>query len=192
MSITTIVGPMFSGKTTELIRLIDRHRISGKKCIIIKHVIDTRYDTDDSKNKKSYKIITHSEICYHKCPIIQTETLDEDLKKALIESYDVVGIDEGFFFKGICQFSNGLANSGINVIVSTINTSYKQELFKEIGELMSCSEKVIQLSAICMDCKDSDAVFTVRTVDNESDILVGGVDIYKAVCRRCLQSNTVC
>ena len=72
MSITTIIGPMSSGKTTEFIRLIDRKRIAEKKCLIIKYCWDDRFNKiDESKPSENiYHITTHSDICYHKCEII--------------------------------------------------------------------------------------------------------------------------
>ena len=189
MSITTIVGPMFSGKTTELIRRIDRHRISGKRCVIIKHIIDTRFDGEGEQPPNRYKVVTHSEVCYAKCDVIQAGALGEDLARALLERYDVIGIDEGFFFRAtIVPFSTRLANAGAHVVISTINTSYQQKLWPEIGELMGCSENVIQLSAICMRCKETDGYFTIRISESNNEILVGGVDDYAAVCRDCLNT----
>ncbi|XWV26550.1 thymidine kinase [Tupanvirus soda lake] len=193
MSITTIVGPMFSGKTTELIRLIDRQRIAGKKCIILKHSIDDRYDDIISTTNKGagiYHVTTHSEICYYKCDIKYLSNVnDVNIIKFLKENYDVVGVEEGFFFGGINTFCNMLADNGIDVIVSTLDTSFKQEIFPEIGDLMGSSEKLIKLTAVCMRCKSNekrDASFTIRTIDSDEAILVGGSDIYQSVCRECL------
>ncbi len=150
-TITTIIGPMFSGKTTEFIRLIDRKHIAGKKCLIIKHGIDNRFDVGEDNNH----ITTHSKIKYRKCDIVYQTMLDNF--DAIIDKYDVVGIEEGFFFTNICKFCNDLANYGIDVIVATLDSSYKQELFEEIGNLIATSENVIKLSAICMQCKKIDA-----------------------------------
>ena len=189
MSITTIIGPMFSGKTSELIRLIDRKRIADKKCLIIKHIRDNRFDDDDCDDKTMIKkhITTHSSIKYDKCP---TEYLSEinDLvaAKYIADGYQVIAIDEGFFFQGINQFSNILANNGIEVIVATLESSYKQELFVEIGNLIANSEKVIKLTAICMRCKGRDASFNIRTIESDQEILVGSEDIYQSLCRKCL------
>ena len=180
MSITTIIGPMFSGKTTELIRLIDRKRISGKKCLIIKHKIDIRFGTD--KN-----ITTHGNIIYDKCDIdYVTDIMDLDnIKRSL--SYDVIGIEEGHFFDGIFMYCNKLANDGLDIIVSTLDGSFQQILIKhEIGDLIATSEKVIKISAICMYCLQENASFTIRTIESNETILVGDRDIYKCACRKCL------
>lgn len=187
MSITTIIGPMFSGKTTELIRLIDRKRISGKKCLIIKHTQDNRFDDIKCKTKKIDHLTTHSDLSYRKCHILHmTDFCNLELVDSLAELYDVVGIDEGFFFKNLANFCNSLANNGIDVFVSTIESSYKQELFHEVGYLIAISENVIKMRSICMMCKNKKASFNIRTIDDDQEIVVGGADIYQCVCRKCL------
>lgn len=187
MSITTIIGPMFSGKTSEFIRLIDRKRIAGKKCLIIKHSIDNRFDNITTCSDNSNHITTHSEIRYHKCDIINlSEIANQCVINIIYQKYDVVGIEEGFFFKGIAKFCNMLADKGIEIIVATLDSSYKQELFAEIGDLIATSEIVIKLNAVCMCCRKRDASFTIRTIESNEEILVGGIDIYQSVCRKCL------
>lgn len=184
MSITTIIGPMFSGKTTEFIRLIERKKIAGKKCLIIKNYRDIRYDSDDNDK---YHITTHNNIIYRNCDIMFTDNLNKiSLIETFQEKYDVIGIEEGFFFEGVTDFSNELANRGMEVIISTLESSYKQEIFSEIGKLIAISEDVIKLKAICMECKTSDASFTIRTIESDEKILVGGIDKYQSVCRKCL------
>ena len=180
MSITTIIGPMFSGKTTELLRLIDRKRIAGKKCVIIKHIDDTRYVVKDVKN-----IVTHSEIKYAKCDIFNLLKLDE----IDFSEYEVIGIDEGFFFQDLTRFCNVMANNGHEMIIATLDSDYKQEIFPEIGSLIACSEVVVKLHGVCMICKTNDASFTIRIVDSDKHILVGGQDKYKCVCRKCMKEE---
>ena len=190
MSITTIIGPMFSGKTSELIRLIDRKRIAGKKCLIVKHITDTRFDNFQCTEFQEHcqkHVTTHSQMRYHKCDINYLSEFNDDIAtQYLSKGYDVIAIDEGFFFKGINEFCNKLANNGIEVIVATLESSYKQELFIEIGNLISNSENVTKLSAICMRCKVEDASFNIRIIDSDKEILVGDVGMYQSVCRKCL------
>lgn len=184
MSITTIIGPMFSGKTSELIRLIDRKRIAKKNCLIIRHTGDNRFEYADNLSKH---ITTHNEFKYQKCDIIYLSDFSEDsLLSTICSKYQVVGIDEGFFFKGINNFCNALAYRGICVIVASLESSYQQNLFTEIGELIATSEIVIKLTAVCMMCENTEASFTIRTIESDKEILVGSNDIYQAVCRKCL------
>jgi len=185
---------MFSGKTSELIRLVDRRRIAGKKCLVIKHINDNRFDNlvnsrpqTNNNNPCNHHITTHSEITYYKCDIVHIDNLfDENLIQRIHQNYQVVGIEEGFFFKRINEFCNTLANNGIEVIVATLESSYKQQLFKEIGELIANSEKVIKLHSVCMRCKKSKASFNIRLVNSNEEILVGGQGEYQSVCRKCL------
>lgn len=184
MSITTIIGPMFCGKTTEFIRLIKRKQIAGKNCLIIKNGIDTRYDKGVSDTNH---ITTHDGIRYQTCDIIYQITLnDKMLINNISNKYNVVGIEEGFFFTGLSDFCNELANRGIDVIVATLDSSFKQELFKEVGNLIAISENVIKLYAVCMRCGEDNASFTIRTIESDELILIGANDIYQSVCRTCL------
>lgn len=189
MSITTIIGPMFSGKTSELIRLVDRKRIAGKKCLIIKHSSDNRFDNTNNVLDKNH-ITTHSQLTYKKCDIEYLTELTEDVCKKYIENnYHVIGIDEGFFFINISKYCNYLANNNIDIIVASIESSYKQELFVEIGNLIAVSENVIKTFSVCMQCSADNASFTIRTNDSKENILVGGTDMYQSICRKCLVSR---
>lgn len=185
MSITTIVGPMFSGKTTELIRLVDRQNISKKRCLIIKNTIDHRFDANDDRKY----LITHSKMSFRKCDIILLSSfVDLTAADNIIANYDVVGIDEGFFFDGITEFCTKLANNGVDVIVSTIDTSYKQQVFDQISKLMALSETIIKLNAVCHKCLNDKACFTIMLDNKKSSdtIFVGGEETYQSVCRKCL------
>lgn len=192
MSITLIIGPMFSGKTSELIRLVDRKRIANKRCLILKHSQDTRFNHND--NDLSH-VTTHSEIRYHKCDVVQVTDEEHaaiiDLIAGIVEhnKYDVVAIEEGHFFPEINEYCLYLANNGIEVIVSALDGSFKQELFTNIGKLIANSESVIKLTAVCMRCNNADASFNIRTNDSEQEILVGGIDMYQSVCRKCLNKH---
>lgn len=184
MSITTIIGPMFCGKTTEFIRLIKRKQIAGKNCLIIKNGIDDRFNKEDGDTAH---VTTHDGIRYQKCDIIYLKDFKDDgFVQNVCDKYDVVGVEEGFFFEGLTIFCNTLADNGIDVIVATLDSSFKQELFKEVGDLVAKSENVIKLSAICMRCGGENATFTIRTVESNELILVGTDDIYQSVCRNCL------
>lgn len=185
MSVVVITGPMYSGKTTELTRLINRKKIAKKRCVIVKHSRDTRYDVEGESG-----ITTHMGQTYNDVEIITVSELTETLMFTLIENYEVVGIDEGFMFgDSIKEFSCDLANNGIEVIVSSIDSSYKQEPFSSIVSLIALSENHIKLSAVCKDCS-KDAHFTVRLVTPgtnsiaEEAVIVG--NNYKAVCRSCM------
>lgn len=171
---------MFSGKTTELLKQINRHRLAKKKCLIIKHKSDTRY-LESAVNE----VRTHEGVTYNKCDIVYYEKLTDDEYKYVLE-YDVVGIEEGLFFENVSEFADSLANNGITVIVSSIDSSYCQQPFANITKLMTLSENIIKLTGICMDCCSNESSFTISKVQFDSKFLVGGIDCFKTVCRKCL------
>lgn len=182
-NITTIIGPMWSGKTSELIRLVDRRRIAKDNCLIIKFEGDNRYDTDNKNH-----VTSHSQHIYTKCDIQYFKELTDNQINDFITSkkYNTIAIEEGHFFKDIAQQCHVLANNNINVIVSALDSSFEQKLFTNIGDLIALSENVIKLHAVCMRCSANNASFTIRTIDNKDPLIVGGEDIYQSVCRKCL------
>jgi thymidine kinase len=93
--IQLILGPMFSGKTTELFRMLNRWKIAGRSCVLVKHSFDTRYVLDD---ESSSMVVSHDG---NKVPAICVEKLSEDIDYQF-GSYDVIGIDEGQF---VSEFS---------------------------------------------------------------------------------------
>nr|BAA77559.1 thymidine kinase [Canarypox virus]BAA77564.1 thymidine kinase [Canarypox virus] len=172
--IRLIIGPMFSGKTTELVRLIRRFMISGRKCIIIKHCSDSRYTEGDLE-----AIYTHDKIsmealsCSKLLPLIPK-----------IDNFEVIGIDEGQFFEDIVEFSEIMANKGKTVIIAALNGDFKRQLFGNIFKLLSLSESVTSLTAICAVCKN-EASFSKRMTDDKDVKVIGGKEMYTAVCRKC-------
>lgn len=181
-SVCLITGPMFSGKTTELIRLIERERIAKMNCMIIKHKNDIRYDNE--------YITNHESIQYKKCDIIHVEILDENLVNKIKEKkINVVGIDEGQFFEGLHKFVCKLIKNNVRVIISGLNGSYKQEPFAEISNVIPHCDNIICLHAVCMECHCQDAAFTVRISNDTELVSIGGVDKYKSVCRNCLNDK---
>lgn len=172
--IQIIIGPMWSGKSSELLR---RYRLYQLKysCCIIKHSIDDRYSNDNT-------VVTHDKL---KCNnnVIQC---NDDIMNCydLASKYQVVCIDEGQFFKNLVIFCEALANTGITVIVAGLDGDFNRKPFGEILQLIPLAERVTKLSAICdfSGCKKN-ASFTHRTVSGSEVVVVGGSDKYKAYCR---------
>ncbi|QGM48744.1 MPPV-120 thymidine kinase [Magpiepox virus 2] len=172
--IRLITGPMFSGKTSELIRLIKRFIISGRNCIIIKHCCDTRYIDKDLETICTHDKITMEALsCSKLLPLIPK-----------IDNFEVIGIDEGQFFEDIVEFSEVMANKGKTVIIAALNGDFKRELFGNIFKLLPLSESVTSLTAICAVCKN-EASFSKRMTDDKDVKVIGGKEIYTAVCRKC-------
>ena len=174
--LSLIIGPMFAGKTTELLRRIRRHKISGYNCLLIKYAKDDRYSKD--------AVFTHDN---DQIDAIACNELAEVEVHA--KHFDVIGIDEGQFFKDIVKFSDSMANKGKIVIVAALNGTFERKSFGDIPSLLPLAEEISKLTAICMECK-SDASFTIRTTSSKETTLIGGAEHYRPVCRSCFVKHT--
>ena len=171
--IQSIFGPMFSGKTSELMRRIKRHRLAQKECLVINFSGDQRYSTEPA-------ITSHDQISI---PALKVSRLSQ-ISESVLEGKEVIGIDEGQFFEDILEKSEEWANQGKIVIVAALDCTFQMKPFKKITNLLALSETVDKLSSVCLDC-GRDAAFTKRTIQEDSIELIGGIEIYKPVCRSC-------
>jgi thymidine kinase len=172
--ITLIVGPMFAGKTTELMRRIKREVFAKKQCCIIKYARDTRYN--------AVNMATHDELVLTATfAISKLEELGNKWMK-----YDVIAIDEGQFFGDLFAFATMAADlHGKQVIISALDGDFQRKPFGAVCELIPHCEEVHKLHAVCMNCHEKDACFTMRVVAGDQVELIGSEDMYRAVCRTC-------
>nr|CAD7429335.1 unnamed protein product [Timema monikensis] len=169
--IQVIFGPMFSGKSTELIRRLRRYQIAKHDCLLIKYANDDRYDKTD--------VVTHDK---QSLPAVMAMELTKLKEKAL--QVEVIGIDEGQFFPDVSDFCEDMANKGKVVIVAALDGTFQRVGFGRILELVPLAESVVKLQAVCVICY-CNASYTKR-IGNEKEIeLIGGADKYMAVCRSC-------
>ncbi|MCX5774253.1 MAG: thymidine kinase [Fusobacteria bacterium] len=168
----TICGSMFSGKSSELIRRIKRAKIARQNVVLFKPAIDVRYDHE--------KVVTHDKNSLD-AKVVSTV---EEMKYYISEDVDVVGIDEVQFFNHeVVEYADFLANKGIRVVIAGLDQDYLGKPFKITSELMSISEKVTKLNAICMECgADASKTYKVGGTKNRIEV---GVDNYIALCRHC-------
>lgn len=181
-SIEVIVGPMYAGKSEELIRRINRAKIAALKVLAFKPRIDKRYSEDC--------ITTHNG---KQAPSIPVDTIEEMKAVMAKEDFDVLAIDEiQFFDDEILTLCQEVANSGKRVICSGLDMDFRGEPFRIVPQMMAIAEYVTKLTAICMVCK-SPATRTQRLVNgapakySDPIILVGAKDSYEARCRKCHQ-----
>lgn len=166
-----ILGPMYSGKTSELIRRYNRYIISGKNSLLVKSVIDNRYDIQS--------LCTHD---LHKINAVSCKKLS-NLEN--LEDYDVICIDEIQFYEDNIEFIETMANQGKIIVASGLSGNYKRQPFQNIPQLSALADNIIYLTAICMICKSEGAAFTKRISSESAEVLVGSVEEYLAVCRKC-------
>jgi len=174
--IEVICGPMFSGKSEELIRRLRRAEIARQRVQIFKHAIDARYDTSSivSHNQQSLPSI---------CLSASTDILDRVEDKT-----EVVAIDEGQFFdENLADVCGRLANLGKRVIVAGLDQDYRARPFGPMPKLLATAEYVTKQLAICMQCGDP-ANFTQRLTASRDQIVVGAQGTYEARCRHCFEA----
>ena len=164
------IGPMFSGKTGALIDAYTRHSIGQRKCLLVKHSRDSRYDPKNVVSHDGRKI-SSSVVCSLLCEIDN-----------VVNEYDVVCIDEVQFFEDAPIFCDKWANQGLIVEASGLSGTYLRTEFPVISQLIPLAEEIYKKSAVCRET-GCDANFTFRTSDDIGDIVVGGMDKYKPVDR---------
>jgi thymidine kinase len=170
--VEAICGPMFSGKTEELIRRLNRAIIAGQKVEIFKPATDKRYDFENvvSHNKNS----------------IRSTAVDFAGDILLFAGNSaVIGIDEVQFFDDqIIEVVDKLANLGKRVIITGLDTDYTGKPFGPMPHLLALAEYVSKLHAICVKC-GALASYSYRLTGHLNQIVVGEKDIYEPRCRQC-------
>ncbi len=177
--IEVVVGPMFAGKSEELIRRLRRLDYAHKKYLVFKPKIDDRYSKDE--------VVSHLKNKAKAIPIKEGKEILSYVK----EDTEVVGIDEvQFFDEGIIDVCETLANRGIRVIAAGLDTDFRGEPFPISASLLARAEFVTKLTAICVKC-GAPATMTQRIVNgvpaSKTDpvVLVGGTESYEPRCRHC-------
>jgi thymidine kinase len=170
--IEVVCGSMFSGKTEELIRRLNRARIAKQKVEIFKPEIDKRYD--------EINVVSHNENSIRSIPVQSSSQI-----LMYIEGCDVIGIDEAQFFDAdLPAVCNYIANKGIRVIVAGLDMDFQGNPFGPIPALMSAAEYVTKVHAICMRCGDL-AHYSHRTVQGDKQVMLGEKESYEPLCRKC-------
>ncbi len=172
--IEVITGPMFSGKSEELIRRLKRAHIARQRVACYKPDIDLRYHRT--------AIASHSSQT-HEASIVATV---EDLKAALfpqLSEIDVIGIDEAQFFDTrLIPLAVELVHLGKRIVLAGLDTTFNAEPFGPIPALMAIADEVTKLSAVCMVCGQP-AIHTQRLGQSQELVVVGAAGLYEARCR---------
>lgn len=170
--IEVICGSMFSGKTEELIRRLNRALIAKQQVEIFKPALDTRYEVE--------QVVSHNSNSIRSTPV----NFAEDIL-LLTGNCDVVGIDEvQFFDKQIIRVAGKLARSGKRVILAGLDMDFEGNPFGPMPQLMAMAEYVTKVHAICMKCGDL-AAFSYRLSPDKGKVLLGEKESYEARCRKC-------
>lgn len=171
--IEVVVGSMFSGKTTELLRRLDRYRRAGRHVQVFSR--DTRY--------AEHAIVSHDR---REAPATYAVTSDE-IRERLDHRTQIVGIDEGQFYdEGLIRLCHELALDGKIIIVAGLDQDFRTEPFGVMTALMAEAEFVEKLAAVCQRCGNP-AIRNFRKGASEERIVIGAADMYQALCRRCYE-----
>jgi thymidine kinase len=187
--VEVICGPMFSGKTEELIKRLRRAQIARQRVVVFKPKIDDRYDEN--------AVVSHSSMRIESIPVEGSADIDRWLKRA-DRAPSVVGIDEAQFFDvGIVDLVERLADRGVRVVVAGLDQDYLGRPFGVMPTFLCLAESVTKQLSVCMVCGAAasksqrvhkDAHRTGKGGDDV--ILVGAGEAYEARCRRCYVLGT--
>jgi thymidine kinase len=178
--IEVICGPMFCGKSEELIRRLRRSTIARYAVVCVKPSVDDRHGVDD--------VISHAG------SRIGARAIGDprELLELRVEA-DVIGIDEAQFFDSrLVAVCEDLAASGVSVICAGLDRDYRGLPFGPMPALLSIADRVTKLQAVCVQC-GGDATLSQRLVDgapapfDDATVVVGGAERYEARCRGCFE-----
>ena len=165
--VEVICGCMFSGKTEELIRRLNRAIIAKQKVEIFKPAVDTRYHKND--------VVSHNETSIRSTPVDFANDL-----LLLAGECDVVGVDEAQFFdESIVEVCNKLANSGKRVVVAGLDMDFEGKPFGPMPNLLATAEFVTKVHAICAQTGEL-ASFSYRLAEDDQKVFLGEKQEYEA------------
>ena len=177
--IEVITGPMFAGKTEELIRRIKRLEYAKKNIVVFKPVIDNRYSEGE--------VVSHNKTKTKSVNIVKASDVFDYISKET----EVIAIDEVQFLDDeVVDILNYLASKGKRIIVSGLDSDFRAEPFSFMPKLLAIAEFVTKLTAVCVVCK-TPATRTQRIVDGKPArfmdpiVLIGASESYEARCRHC-------
>jgi len=173
--IEVVCGPMFSGKSEELIRRLRRAKIARKRVQVFKPILDDRY--------------SHDEIVSHSDSRMSSQVIKDAREVLTLLDWrtQVIGFDEANFLgPNLVEIAQQLADSGKQVLIAGLDTDYLGRPFAPIPELLALAESITKTLAICMRCGNP-AKHTQRLVESEDLIVVGAAGLYEARCRRCFE-----
>uniref|UniRef100_A0A0D9VNK5 Thymidine kinase n=1 Tax=Leersia perrieri TaxID=77586 RepID=A0A0D9VNK5_9ORYZ len=174
--IHVIVGPMFAGKTTALLRRVQLEAGTGRNVALIKSDKDNRYGLDS--------VVTHDGTKMPCWALPELSSFQDKLGTEAYDKVDVIGIDEAQFFDDLHDFCcNAADRDGKIVVVAGLDGDYKRNKFGSVLDIIPLADSVTKLTARCELCGRR-AFFTLRKTRETKTELIGGADVYMPVCRQ--------
>lgn len=173
-----ITGPVCCGKSEELLRKVTRYDIAGYNILLVKPVVDTRSKKVKSRNGSERECIEISS------PDDIYEIIEHHNKNN-IKCVDIIAFDEGQFYKDLYRVVKDLLLKKFKVIVSALDSDFNGEPFGDITKLVTLSDSVEKLTAVCMKCKCDHAIFSQKLKIGGDQIEVGDLELYQPRCINC-------
>ena len=175
-----IIGPVCSGKSAELIRKVTRYKIAGYSVLIVKPRIDTRSSIIKSRNGSEM-------ICLE---MEKTEDIYDMIVSCALEgesakNVEVIAFEEAQFFKNLYPVVKDLLLKGFKVVVSALDSDFNGDSFGDITKLVTLSDTVVKLTAVCMECKNDNAIFSQKLRVGGNQIEIGDLELYHPRCINC-------
>jgi thymidine kinase len=172
-----IIGPMYAGKSTELLRIINRYKCLNKNIVVINHILNNRYG--------STELTTHNKEKYDNCINLSRLTSLENENTYNFDKIDVIIIEELQFFPDAFDvIIDWCDNHQKIIIIAGLDGDFMRNPFGDVLRLIPHADKVTKLNALCKKCGDGTlAHFTRRKTKNDELTLIGSDAIYEAVCR---------
>ncbi|KAJ3672992.1 hypothetical protein LUZ60_006366 [Juncus effusus] len=174
--IHVIVGPMFAGKTTELLKRVQSELSNGRNVAVLKSSKDNRYASDH--------VVTHDGTKMSCFALSHLSNFRDTLGSDAYNKIDVIGIDEAQFFDDLHDFCCDAADrDGKTVIIAGLDGDYMRKKFGSVLDIIPLADSVTKLNARCEMCNNR-ALFTLRKSSETQTELIGGKDKYMPVCRQ--------
>ena len=174
-TLTLIIGPMYSGKTSTILDLYRKYGFSKISTMVINYAEDTRYDNT--------KLSTHDKIMI---PCVNTIHLREVITDDILDEYDVFLINEGQFFSDLKECVMELVERYCKTVyVCGLDGDFKRNGFSQIIDLIPLCDEVIKKFSICKGCEDGTKALFSHRISNETEIKVIGSSNYIPLCRKC-------
>lgn len=182
MSLELLIGPMFAGKTSALMARVRRYDAIGYNCFLITHSSDNRYAEQTGQQGA---IVNHNK---EKLSALSASTLLPLLESSAYKSAKIVAIEEAHFFADLVEFVvHAVEVDNKQVICVGLNGSAERTPIGQINDLVPFCDTITKIDAFCVHCAEPTvAPFTRRLTapDTTNEFVVGGTNIYEAVCRR--------
>lgn len=180
--IDLITGPMFAGKSQEMLKRLSKFHLAKKECLLIRSKLDDR-----AADGKDLTACTHNKLSAGGIKVIVASTIKECLDR-IDTKVQAIGIDEGQFFNDINEGCDIIAKMGIQVIVAALDSDMNRRVFPAMIELFGNCTSIKKLKGVCNKCHCMNAIFSSlrnAPLAGQGNILVGGADKYESLCRDC-------